>query len=286
MKRIICIICAALAISGCTASQSGSTVATRSPVHHTDALNLWKLKWQTTFSESAKLGSFSDCNHNDRTSQAYCSGLPEGLRSQWWAYPYPWPDTATENHKPLGGYYDPMDTVWIRDNQMHVRMFRTTAWIHSAALLPKAAIDMMYGKYVERFSVSPDPPPGYKSAHMLWAASAPIGAEVDFPEGPWDSSICAYVHSIYETGQLSFCTHVKFTGWHTSEIEWMPGILKFYLDGKEIGTATGKWVPEQPMSWILQNESALGVEEATDYSSAQLNIASVAVYSYQGHRSL
>jgi hypothetical protein len=36
------------------------------------------------------------------------------------------------------------------------------------------------------------------------------------------------------------------------------------------------------MSWVLQNESALYGVQAPENSSAQLNIASIAVYSYQG----
>jgi len=36
------------------------------------------------------------------------------------------------------------------------------------------------------------------------------------------------------------------------------------------------------MSWILQNEGALYGPEAAVNSSAQMNISSVAVYSYQG----
>jgi Glycosyl hydrolases family 16 len=290
IKITICVLALILAAGACSTRDNYGATARVSPARtplarHTSVSGIWKLKWEANFSESVKLGSFSQCNNNDETPQAYCGGLPPDLRSQWWAYPNPWPDTATENHKPLGGYYDPAHTVWISAGQMHIRMFRTSGSIHSAAVVPKAGIGMMYGKYVERFKVSSGPSPGYKSAHLLWPTGAPVGDEVDFPEGPWNSTICAYVHSVYETGTRSFCTGAKFTTWHTSEIEWTPTSLKFYLDGKEIGAVAGKWVPEQPMSWIIQNESALGDQEAPSYSSAQLNIASVAIYSYQGDRS-
>lgn len=281
MRKIICVIAAVLAVGACSAPNSHIADSMPAPVRGTPAPNIWKLKWQANFSQSTKLGSFSGCNNYDKTPRAYCSGLPADLRSQWWAYPFPWPDTATETHKPLGGYYDPSQTVWISDGQMHIRMFRTTGWIHSAAVLPKAAIGTVYGKYVEQFSVGPDSFPGYKSAHMLWPTSTPLGDEVDFPEGPWNSTFCANVHSVHETAVRSFCPNVPWAGWHTSVIEWTPGSLTLYLDGKKIGALTGKWVPDQPMSWILQNESALG-EYAPEYSYAQLNIDSMAVYSYQG----
>jgi beta-glucanase (GH16 family) len=93
------------------------------------------------------------------------------------------------------------------------------------------------------------------------------------------------VHSLFEVTVRNTCPHIPWTGWHTSEIDWAPGSLKFYLDGKEVGALTGKWAPDQPMSWILQNESALYGWEAPVYSSAQLNLAGIAVYSYQGNKS-
>jgi hypothetical protein len=285
MKKIFyifCVLAAVLAIGTRSTLQNHPDVKSVS-FQRGAGTSPWTLKWQTNFSESAKLGSFSGCNNNDGTPAAYCSGLPAALQSQWWAYPYPWPDTATEEGLPLGGYYDPSETVWISGGQMHIRMFRTTQWIHSAAVVPKAAIGMLYGKYVERFSVSPDPSPGYKSAHLLWpSGSALVDSELDFPEGNWNSTICAYVHSPAESSVFNFCPAVTWTAWHTSEIDWTPNSLTFYLDCNEIGSVTGQWVPDEPMSWTLQNESALLGAEAPENSSAQINISSVAVYSYQG----
>jgi hypothetical protein len=165
---------------------------------------------------------------------------------------------------------------------MHIRMFRATGWIHSAAVVPKASIGMLYGRYVERFSMSPNPSPGYKGAHLLWPTSNQPRYEVDFPEGPWDSPICAHVHSIAEMHTADFCTTVEWTGWHTAEIDWTPDSLAMYLDGRRIGFLTGGWVPREPMTWILQNETALTRVQAPAYSSSQLNIQNVAVYSYRG----
>ena len=44
-------------------------------------------------------------------------------------------------------------------------------------------------------------------------------------------------------------------------------------------------MPDQPMSWIIQNESALNGELAPENSSGQLNISNVAVYTYAGKKS-
>jgi hypothetical protein len=292
MRKAGCLTAALLAMSACAgspASHAGKGARTDSPAATASRQHrspVWKLKWQTDFAEPAPLGSFSGCNNNERTPAAYCSALPVGLRSQWWAYPYLWPDSATEVHKPVGGYYDPAHTVWISGGQMHIRMFRTTTWVHVAAVVPKASIGMLYGKYVERAMVSPNSDPGYGSAHLLWPTGTPIDYEVDFPEGDWDYNYCLHVHSIPEgTKTRDLCpASAKWAQWNTTEIDWWPGNVTFYLNGQLIYHVTGKWVPNQLMSWIIQNQAALKAPWAKENSAGQLNISYVAVYSYAGER--
>jgi hypothetical protein len=241
----------------------------------------WTLKWSTDFRTSVRLGQFSGCDTNVNSPDASCSGLPRSVRSEWWAYPYPWPDTATKDNYPVGGYYDPAHTIWISGGQMHIRMFRTTSWIHSAAVVAKAADGVKYGEFIETFSVS-HADPGYKAAHLLWPMGDNRDYEVDFPEDSLDSRICAFVHSIYLADQVAYCPGVSWTGWHTSEIQWAPGSLTFYLDGRMIGQTKGSSVPDEDMAWIIQNESALIGPSAAPGSWAQINISYVAVYSYTG----
>lgn len=292
MRKAACLAAALLAMSACGASsasdvgagaKAGSPAATAS---RQPAGPVWTLKWRADFSEPVPLGSFSGCDNYDRTPAAYCSGLPAHLRSQWWAYPYPWPDSATEVHKPVGGYYDPARTVWISDGQMHVRMFRTTTWVHSAAVVPKASIGMFYGRYVERSMVTPDSDPGYGSAHLLWPTSTPLRYEVDFPEGDWDYNYCLHIHTVPEgTKSRDLCpANVNWAQWNTTEIDWWPGNVTFYLNGQLIYHVTGKWVPDEPMSWIIQNQAALKAPWAGQNSAAQINISSLAVYSYAGEQ--
>ena len=289
------LLAAPLAVTACSPSPAPATgSASPAPSRTPEATHsqppgpspVWRLKWQTDFSQPAPLGSFSGCDNYDRTPAAYCSGLPAGLRSQWWAYPSMWPDTATERHKTLGGYYDPGHTVWISGGQMHIRLFRTTAWIHSAAVVPKASIGLLYGKYVERFMVSPSSAPGYRGAHLLWPTNEPISYEVDYPENEWDLDLgfCVYVHSVREQKVAGHCPNAAWTQWHTTEIDWSPGNLTFYLDGRVIYRLTGNWAPEERMSWIIQNESALFGPSAPENSAAQLNLSYVAVYSYAGEQ--
>jgi len=296
MREVACLTAAFLAVSACTEPPAATSASSPAPGASGAASAstaaappggpVWHLKWQTSFSEPAPLGSFSGCNNYDRTPAAFCSALPAGLRSQWWAYPAMWPDSATEVHKPLGGYYDPARTVWISGGQLHIKMFRATSWIHSAAVVPKASIGLLYGKYVERFMVSPGSAIGYRGSHLLWPTSTPIRYEVDFPEGEWDNGFCVHVHSKLEGSNTSnLCPDgATWTTWNTTEIDWWPGNLSFSLNGQIIYHVTGKWVPDDPMSWIIQNESGLRGWDAPVNSAAQLNLSYVAVYTYAGQR--
>jgi hypothetical protein len=273
--------------AGAAGSPSASSTRPGSASVQAAGSPLWQLKWQTDFPVDAPLGDFSGCDNYDRTPAAYCSGLPTALQSQWWAYPNGWPDSATEVHMKLGGYYDPSHTISITGGQMHIRLFRGIGAIHSAAAVPKAAIGLMYGKYVERFRVSdPESSTGYKSSHLLWPTNEPLKYEVDYPEGEWDSGFCVHVHSVSQGNDTkNVCpSGTSFATWNTTEIEWWPGNLAFYLNGTEVYHLTGKWVPDEPMSWIIQNETALNGEIAPENSSAQLNISYVAVYTYAGKK--
>ena len=58
-------------------------------------------------------------------------------------------------------------------------------------------------------------------------------------------------------------------------IEWSPGLLTFYLDGQQIYQTT-HMVPDIPMDWIIQNESALNGESAAPGSVAQIDLTYVA----------
>jgi hypothetical protein len=239
----------------------------------------WRLVYSTDFPVDAPLGSFSGCAHSTYT----CTGLPKALQSQWWAYPDGWPDTATQWHEKVGGYYSPSTTVWIAGGVMNIRLWRGTGSVHSAALLPKAAIDRTYGKYVETFRIA-DPVLGYKSSHMLWAATKPADGsahEIDFPENGWGTRIEAFIH--YAGHRPRFAAGAAFDStWHTTVIEWAPDGLSLYCDGRLIGSIAGR-VADVPMRWVLQNETQTdGAVYPPPNSSSTMQIRYVAYYSWAG----
>jgi beta-glucanase (GH16 family) len=231
------------------------------------------------FSWTVPTGTWSDCNHNTDTPRAYCSGLPAYASRNWWAYPSSWPDTATQRGYKVGGYYDPATTLSVSGGQQHIRMWRgKTGPVHSATVVPKAAMGLRYGAYEERWRVS-HVARGYKSAHLLWPVSGGDCSEIDFPELEWDTQVAGFMHPSNCGQQIAVDTGKTWGAWHTSRIEWTAGRITFVLDGVVVGTTT-KSVPAIPMSWDIQNESALNGESAAPNSWGQMDIDYVRVWSY------
>ncbi len=245
----------------------------------------WKQIFGDDFTGTVPLGAFSDCNHNTDTPQAYCGGLKKygAYYDNWWAYPAGWNDTAKSKvdgnvGAPFGGVYHPEDVVSVDKGAMHVAMFRpaTGGDNHSAVLVPRKCMERTYGRYVERFKVV-RMEPGFKSAHEFYQNRY----EMDFPEGDWGKTISGFAHREIN-GQdkqvLNIQTGKTWTEWHTSAIEWSQNSLKYYLDGKLVGSMTTN-VANFPMSWFLQNESSIEGPYAKAGAKAQLDIDWVTCYS-------
>jgi hypothetical protein len=245
----------------------------------------WKQVFADDFTGTVPVGAFSDCNHNVDTPQAYCGGLKNygSYYANWWAYPNGWDDTAQECvkqesgcpdpsiHPPIGGGYQPEKAVSVSNGAMHINMYRPSSGPNVVAtMVPRKCMAQEYGRYVERFKVV-HADAGFKSAHLFYDN----GYEMDYPEDDYGDTISAYTHP----GEQNFSTNVTWTGgWHTTAIEWTSSSIKYYMDGKLIGTAT-KSIPHFKMTWALQNESSILGPYAKAGASAQLDEDWVACYS-------
>lgn len=258
-----------------TPAPGGSTVSGEAVP---GAISGWRQIFADDFVGAVPKGAFNDCNHNVDTPQAYCGGLKNygSYYTNWWAYPSGWEDTAKSGADgntgaPFGGTYEPQDTVSVGNGVLSVKMYRpsTGGDNHVGTVVPRKCMAQKYGRYVERFRIvrADD---GFKSAHLFYDG----GYEIDFPENDYGTTIYAFMHP----GGEAFSGGTKWgTGWHTSVIEWTAGSVKFYLDGRHIGTGTKK-VPNIPMSWILQNESSIEGPYAKPGASAQIDTDWVSCY--------
>lgn len=243
----------------------------------------WTPVYQSNFAAdgAAPKGSFAGCTDPGVTGTHLCPNLPSVYESQLWAYPTGWPDTATQRGITPGGVYHPEDTLWIGGGNLVINMYQTGGVNYVGAVVPKASINKLYGKYTERVRVTAAPT-GYKSAHLLWPnagdANPNSGAEIDFPEGDWDDAngnAFAYYHpGDGGSDQLSGDSGVQWSAWHTYTIKWMPGEVDTYVDNNLIlKTTDPRFVPTENMDWIIQNESSLDGESAVPGPHAQMEIS-------------
>lgn len=236
--------------------------------------------------DTVPLGAFSDCNHNADTKNAYCGGLsayPE-YYANWWAYPTGWDDTAKSGADgnggaPYGGTYRADKTVSVSPSgydatgTMRVDMYRPSAGTDNyvAAVVPRKCMERRYGKFSERFRVT-RADAGFKAAHLFYQG----GQEIDFPENDFNETISAYTHP----QEGSFSTSDAWYGKpHTASIEWTPGLVRFFLDGREIGRSS---TAAPAASWILQNESSIDGPYAAVGGHGTIETTWVTCYSYTG----
>ena len=211
----------------------------------------WKQVFVEDFSAGdVPLGSFPGPLYSARWSAGYKDGTP---------------DTAGQKNGGKTGYY-PSKVLSVRngtlDWYLHSENGITmgaapTPRIPNASSNPPRANSLLHGRYSVRYRA--DALPGFKTAWLLWPDSGvwPRDGEVDFPEGDLAKIIYGAVH--YDRNGADafekFDSDQSVTSWHVATMEWSPGRVEFFLDGRSLGVSTK--APTTPMHLILQTESCL-----------------------------
>jgi Glycosyl hydrolases family 16 len=238
----------------------------------------WNQVFSDDFTTDVPLGSFSGCTDGATVMTSNCSGLPASVSSQLWAYPDGWKDTSGN------GTYAPSQVLSIHGGELDYNIHSSNGSSLVSAVVPKIpggpnGNGLQYGAYAIRFRS--DSLPGYKTAFMLWPDSNtwPLDGEVDFPEGNLDGTMNAYMHQQGATSgsqQSAYSTNASYTSWHTAVIEWTPTSCRFILDGQVVGNSVSL-VPNTPMHWVLQAETALTGQPASSVAG-HLDIDWIAAY--------
>lgn len=120
-----------------------------------------------------------------------------------------------------------------------------------------------YGRWVVRFRA--DAGAGYEPVVLLWPAGKwPADGEIDMAE-IWRPSRLGAGEFLHLGGLHHFIGHpiprsVNFTKWHTLAVDWLPGHVTYWIDGKRLwtvrrGKGTGNYVPSTPFHLALQNDA-------------------------------
>jgi beta-glucanase (GH16 family) len=211
--------------------------------------------WKQVFTEdfvtgNVPLGGFPGDVYGPKWSANYVDGTP---------------DTAAQLNQAKSGYF-PSKVLSVEDGVLDMYLHSENGYSMGAAPAPKLTEtsarpynSQLYGRYSARFKS--DALKGFKTAWLLWPDSKqwPRDGEIDFPEGDLAATMFAAMHGTgSDEGRLidMFHTPSSFGFWHTATIEWSPGRVEFFLDGRSIGFSTTA-TPDTPMHYILQTESCL-----------------------------
>jgi hypothetical protein len=224
----------------------------------------WHQVFADNFAENVPLGSFPS-----KVASTWGNSYPDGSK-----------DTTGS------GTYMPSKVVSMSNGMMNMHL-HTENGVHMVAApvptipgAPGQEGGLQYGRYVFRFRA--DAVPGYKTAWLLWPDSEtwPSDGEIDFPEGDLNGTIGGYVHHLGASSgsdQAAFTTKVKYTGWHTAIITWLPSGVTFQLDGTTIGKETNR-VPNTPMHLVLQTETSTDGAALSNSAAGNVQIDWVSVY--------
>lgn len=187
------------------------------------------------------------------------------------AYPDGWPDSS--HH----GYYAPR-IISTHDSllDIHIRTENGKHLVAVPTVTPNGISNWSSGRYTARFKA--DSMKGYKTAWLLWPQSGtwPRDGEIDFPERNLDSShVDTFMHRQGATSgsdQWNAGAAFDLTQWHTVTMEWRGGVsYEAFLDGKSLGKTTDR-VPNTPMHWVIQCETALDGTTPADSVSGHVLI--------------
>jgi hypothetical protein len=230
----------------------------------------WTHIFADDFTRDAALGTWA--NPSDPTKVVYVGSGGQ----RWLTYPQTFTDTY--QHRP----YRSDQVLSVSNGALDFFLHNVDgkpAGANPSPVLPDGTPYQTYGRYSARLKVDTPTLSEYHIAFLLWPKSEqwPNDGEIDFPEGALSSTSHAYAHYARSTGgQDGVDTGVTFTDWHVYTFEWLPGHVRFYLDGDLVLDST-RYVPSKPMRWQLQTET-----DGNGTNAGHLLVDWVSVWSYAG----
>ncbi len=116
-----------------------------------------------------------------------------------------------------------------------------------------------FGRYSARVKVDSTDLSEYYIAWLLWPKNEAdwAVAESDFPEGPLvpgNTGVHAFSHFQNGGPEAFFDPATDLHEWHVYTQDWLPGLRRYYVDGRLIGSTTTP-IYSGPQRWQLQVET-------------------------------
>jgi beta-glucanase (GH16 family)/GT2 family glycosyltransferase len=158
-----------------------------------------------------------------------------------------------------GGWWDPSH-VRVRHGVLRLETYRDRRfggrWV-SGGVSSARALKQTYGRYRVRFRM--DRGRGVAAVLLLWPVRDHWPPEIDFAEDGGRtgarSSMAATLHYGAADHQVQRSIRRDFTRWHTMGVDWLPGRLRYSIDGHVWATVRHRGVPAEPMELDLQTQA-------------------------------
>lgn len=153
------------------------------------------------------------------------------------------------------GQFSPEKTALVSNSSLRINMHMENGTPYGCAVMPVLPAGFKYGRIdvcMRLGSVF-----GFKCNSILYPDSNNIS------EGaiswPFSDSIGYNLSGVLQKVGGGTSTNTSTEGassWHVYTMEWTAGVVKFFLDGVQVGSNLTTGVPSTPLHWILQFETS------------------------------
>lgn len=207
-------------------------------------------KFFEDFTQPAPTGSWGSYSDPNKVVYTGAGG------TKWVTYPRTYVDTY--NKRP----YRSDRVLSVHDGTLDYYLHQVDgqpAGANISPLIDGSSQYQTFGRYSARIKVDNTDLSEYYIAWLLWPRdeSAWQSAESDFPEGPLvpgNSGVHAYSHYAPGGTEGFFSPDFDVHDWHVYTQDWLPGLRRYYVDGKLIGSTTTP-IFSGPERWQLQVET-------------------------------
>ena len=168
-------------------------------------------------------------------------------RSRWSAY-------SGEPGSDPGARWDP-SRVAVRDGLLTLTTAQDDGTWTSGGINNARAVALTSGMYEVRLRSAPAP--GVTLVGLLWPKDNEWPPEIDFVEDR-DGDRAEFTASLHyedrdgEHQQVNRALQLDMSAWHTYGVQWRPGEISYFVDGRLWARLARPEVPEVPMGLALQ----------------------------------
>lgn len=136
-------------------------------------------------------------------------------------------------------------------------------------------VSQTYGRWEVRFRAAASDEITYH--FLLWPQAESWPPEIDFAEdfGGDRDGLSAFLHYRDDGGRGRIqkdLSGVDFTDWHTVGVDWLPGEVRFLVDGEVWSVIRSDHIPEEPM-WLGLQAQAGGCQRKADFGFPNCPVA-------------